>query len=501
LLHSSDWTSQLDTTLANLGQAVQADRVYIFENHTTPAGTLLTSQRAEWAAPGVAPQRDNPALQNVPLRPGFERWIKLLGQRQPVFGQVADFPPAEQALLAPQGILSVLVVPIFVTQDWWGFIGFDDCRLARAWSGLEIETLQIAADIVGAAIRRARNEESLRQHQRRTAALEEREHIGRELHDGLAQALGYVSMQAQAIQTLLATGQSDTATPMLAQLARVAQDAHTDVRQYILGMRPAAPGQDFIHTLQDYAAMLELNYGLRVQISAPAWPPNALTAESEAEVWRIIQEALMNVRKHAGVTTAQVVCAAQGDQVQIIIADAGCGFLLPAAPAAGHLGLAIMRERAQALGGAIEWRAAPGQGAQVIVTLPCCAVSLPPAGNTDRPLRVAIVDDHPLFLDGLRNLLTAHGVQVVGIGRDGVQAQELARLQPDIMLLDVTMPVCDGVQATQRIKALYPQLKIVLLTVEAKEQVLFAALQAGASGYLLKNLRGAELLLDFCDGQ
>lgn len=332
------------------------------------------------------------------------------------------------------------------------------------------------------------------QQQRQLATLQERERIGRELHDGLAQVLGYVSMQAQAIQNLVAAGQADAADPMLTQLARVAQEAHTDVRQYILGMRPAAAGQDLIHLLQDYAALLESNYGLRVQISAPDWPPNALTAEGEAEVWRIIQEALTNVRKHAGVSTAQVLCTAQADRLQIIIADAGRGFVLAAAPEADHLGLAIMRERVQALGGAIEWRTAPGQGTQVIVTIPRCAAPAPPTGNAERPLRVVIVDDHPLFVDGLRNLLTAHGIQVVGIGYDGCQAQELARLQPDIMLLDVNMPVCDGLQATQRIKTRYPTLKIVLLTVEAKEDLLFAGLQAGACGYLLKNLQGPELL-------
>lgn len=334
----------------------------------------------------------------------------------------------------------------------------------------------------------------LLEQQRRLARLEEREEIGRELHDGLAQVLGYISMQAQAVETLVAANQPGTVGPMLTQLTHVAQEAHADVRQYILGMRPTTPKQNFVQMLHTYADMLKLNYGLHVQINAPAWPSNALTTECESQLWRIIQEALNNVRKHAEINEAQIICTLQADQVQVIIADSGRGFALPAVADTGHLGLAIMRERAEELGGRIEWQTALDEGTQVVVTLPRHAVPASKNSSVANPLRVVIVDDHPMFREGLCNLLTAHGIQVIGIGGDGEQAQELAHLQPDIMLLDMNLPLCDGLQAVQRIKALYPQLKIVLLTVEAKEDLLFAALQAGVTGYLLKDLPGVELL-------
>ena len=74
------WEQSVGEMLARLGQAAGASRVYIFENHTTGDGALLTSQRYEWAAPGIAPQIDNPQLQNFPLRDGgFVRWIEMLG--------------------------------------------------------------------------------------------------------------------------------------------------------------------------------------------------------------------------------------------------------------------------------------------------------------------------------------------------------------------------------------------------------------------------------------
>jgi two-component system NarL family response regulator len=81
----------------------------------------------------------------------------------------------------------------------------------------------------------------------------------------------------------------------------------------------------------------------------------------------------------------------------------------------------------------------------------------------------------------------------VGLGQDGLEAQTLARaLRPDLIVMDLQMPNCDGVEATRRIKAEWPEACIVILTVSAQEEHLYAALQAGAAGYLLKNLKAEE---------
>ena len=102
-------------------------------------------------------------------------------------------------------------------------------------------------------------------------------------------------------------------------------------------------------------------------------------------------------------------------------------------------------------------------------------------------MRVLLVDDHPLFLDGLSNLLSARGVDVVGTARDGLEALERARaLRPDVILMDITMPRCDGTCATRLIKAEFPEIKIVMLTMSAADQHLFDAIRSGAVGYLLK---------------
>jgi DNA-binding NarL/FixJ family response regulator len=120
-------------------------------------------------------------------------------------------------------------------------------------------------------------------------------------------------------------------------------------------------------------------------------------------------------------------------------------------------------------------------------------------------MRLLLVDDHVLFLEGLRNLLLANGFEVVGTaggGREALVQVELYR--PDVVLLDVQMPGIDGVETTRLLKAKYPDLKIVMLTVSQDDRYLFEAVKAGASGYLLKGLEKEkffELLKGMADGE
>jgi DNA-binding NarL/FixJ family response regulator len=108
-------------------------------------------------------------------------------------------------------------------------------------------------------------------------------------------------------------------------------------------------------------------------------------------------------------------------------------------------------------------------------------------------MKVLLVDDHPLFLEGLQNLLLSRGIEVVGTAGDGLEALEKARaLHPDVILMDVQMPRCDGLAATRLIKVEMPEVKIVMLTVCEEDEDLFEAIKSGASGYLLKSLDARE---------
>ena len=110
-------------------------------------------------------------------------------------------------------------------------------------------------------------------------------------------------------------------------------------------------------------------------------------------------------------------------------------------------------------------------------------------------MRVLIADDHPMMVDGLRYLLEAHGYEVVGAVGDGQAAVTQAlQLEPDLVLMDISMPVCNGLAATRLIKALRPEMKILIVTTSAENEDLFEAVKSGACGYLLKTTRGPAFI-------
>ena len=110
-------------------------------------------------------------------------------------------------------------------------------------------------------------------------------------------------------------------------------------------------------------------------------------------------------------------------------------------------------------------------------------------------IRVMLVDDHILFRKGLASLMNARPeIEVIAEASDGNEAIELAaQLEPDLILMDIHMPGCDGIEATRTIHTAQPDSKIVMLTVSDDEEDLYGAIKAGAGGYLLKNLRPESL--------
>ncbi len=112
------------------------------------------------------------------------------------------------------------------------------------------------------------------------------------------------------------------------------------------------------------------------------------------------------------------------------------------------------------------------------------------------PIGVLLVDDHTLFREGLAGILSAHpDIEVLSEAEDGLEALVKAQeLRPDLILMDVTMPGCDGLEATQLIKAALPDAKIVMLTIHDEDDKLFQAIRSGAVGYLLKGTTSESLI-------
>jgi len=163
-LKAGSWERNINEILKRIGIADDVSRVYIFKRHLSEDGKILCSQLFEWVADGIEPQIDNAELQNLPIEEkGFSRWLSKMQEGEPVYGNIKDFPESEQELLNAQEIKSILAMPIFVDNELWGFIGFDECRYEREWSPIEIDALRAAADIIGVAIYRGKMEKSLKE--------------------------------------------------------------------------------------------------------------------------------------------------------------------------------------------------------------------------------------------------------------------------------------------------------------------------------------------------
>jgi signal transduction histidine kinase len=205
------------------------------------------------------------------------------------------------------------------------------------------------------------------------AVTEERARIAREMHDGLAQVLGYLSLQTQTLEALVRRGDC-AATLAELKLARARiVEAQADVREDILSLRTTLAGDvGLLPALQQYVSEFEVQTGIAAEFESALEAAPRLSPLAEAQLVRIVQEALTNVRKHAAARQVRVNLAAEAGVLRVAIADDGRGF---AAPDNGRwrFGLSTMRERAESVGGGLSIQSVPEAGTTVEVWLPLVA--------------------------------------------------------------------------------------------------------------------------------
>lgn len=203
------------------------------------------------------------------------------------------------------------------------------------------------------------------------AVSEERLHIAQEMHDGLAQVLAYVNTKAQVVREHLKQGRTEEATRHLDQLAAAAREVYADVRESIIGLRSAAaPDTSIADSLREYAANWEVQSGVAVHLHLET--DLQVSAGSELQVLRIVQEALANVRKHSQAQHADVRVEQVDSRVRITVEDDGVGFSPTELGRAEfpRFGLSTMRERAESVGGWFQLDSTPGTGTRVMIEVP-----------------------------------------------------------------------------------------------------------------------------------
>ncbi len=241
---------------------------------------------------------------------------------------------------------------------------------SRVFSDREIEVLGGLANQAAIAIQNAHAYDQAGN----AAIIMERERLAREMHDTLAQVLGFVSTKSQAARELLNSGQTDAAGEQLDQITTLSRELYADVREAILGLRAAiSPEKSLLPTLGDYLSAYSKQTGIQAQLMIDAGAAELTFAPAvELQLIRIVQEALTNVRKHAHAGHAIVHLALLDGHAEVRIEDDGRGFD-PAHIARGswpQFGLQTMRERAESVGGAFFVVSKPNVGTQIVVEIP-----------------------------------------------------------------------------------------------------------------------------------
>jgi signal transduction histidine kinase/ActR/RegA family two-component response regulator len=339
----------------------------------------------------------------------------------------------------------------------------------------------------------------------------ERQRISSLLHDDLQQNLVAIRFHLQAIQEHM---------PQLAELSDVEQMLTSAIvlsRHLAHELSPAIVQHSELPTVLEWLSMqMRKRFGLEVEIKTERVPELESPA-LKAFIFRAAQELLFNVVKHAGVQRAQVQLTGSDRHLSITVSDEGAGFdpsILESSTAASGLGLLSLRERASYIGGILFVESAPGQQSRITITIPIALAreALKPSGRriTDPPglpsttihdekspgIRIMIVDDHKVMRQGLIRLVSGQpDIQVAGEARSGREAIEMAlRIRPDAIVMDISMPEMDGIEATRRIKSELPEVRVIGLSMFEDAYIEKAMRQAGAEVLVSKTASMAELL-------
>lgn len=263
---------------------------------------------------------------------------------------------------------TLLAVPILIGERVLGGLYLAEKLNGEEFDAADQTKLERFAVQAALAIENAR----LHRQVRVLAVADERERIAREMHDSLAQVLGYVNTKAQAIQELLRAGKLERGEEHLGQLSSAAREAYVDVRENILGLRITVEGsRTFAEILDDYFERWQDQSDVLVEFDTATSAPT-ITPEAELQLLRIIQEALSNVRKHAGARRATITMQERDGLLETTIEDDGIGFAPELLGRADfpRFGLTIMQERAESVGGRFEIGPGHDGGTRIEVELP-----------------------------------------------------------------------------------------------------------------------------------
>jgi DNA-binding NarL/FixJ family response regulator/anti-sigma regulatory factor (Ser/Thr protein kinase) len=377
------------------------------------------------------------------------------------------------------------------------------------------ELSQSVAKLMGEVARRAAAEQALRERSDRLRELasevtlaehRERHRLALILHDGLQQLLVGASYQLGSLERTKDKNIQRTVSEvsrLISSSIEMSRSLTSELSPPILlagGLGPA---------LQWLACWMRDKQGLAVELEA-ADQVEGISEDVSILLFQATRELLFNVVKHAGVKKAAVRVAREKSEVKVTVSDEGAGFSMRESegPSSIGLGLFSVRERLDYLGGRMDVESTPGHGCRVTLCAPLrsdaaavpgalpfvsaakpCGGPAPAAARSAGKTRVVLVDDHAVMRQGLAALLAdEQDLEIVGEASDGQAALDLARaVHPDVMLMDINMPVMNGIEATRLIHAELTDIRIIGLSMFDEVEQAAAMRSAGAVHYMSKS--------------
>lgn len=282
-----------------------------------------------------------------------------------IIPDLKDGGPAAAAL-ASAGFRSLAIIPLKSRSGIVGVVGLFSLKSGH-FKPNSASLLSNVGNQIATAIENARLYEKVQA----VAVIEERERISKELHDGLAQVLGYVITKSQATRQLLR--KITVATDYLLELENIAQEVYTDTREDILGLRTATSGdRNMVSALREYLVRFNQMHGIKTTLEVGDRIIPTLSPQVELQAIRIVQEALSNVRKHAEATRVSVKVEASDNEVDIVVEDDGKGFNIdePGQSDWSKFGIRNIKERAESIHSRLDIESAPESGTRVTLRIP-----------------------------------------------------------------------------------------------------------------------------------
>ncbi|WP_373521361.1 histidine kinase N-terminal 7TM domain-containing protein [Aquiflexum sp.] len=540
LLSNQDFPTATQKAMALLGDGAGVDRAYLFENFHDEEGSIFCSQRYEWSALGVPPEIDNPDLQGLPVGL-FGEGTQAMLKNRPYHAIVSriDNDPELKELLESQDIKSILLIPIYVKDYFWGYVGFDDCTNERDWSDAETALLISFADSISNAIERKNLEKNLIQsmEQAKEASVAKSEFLANMSHEIRTPLNGVIGFSDLLLKTHLDENQKGFLKSII-QSGNLLLDLINDILDFSkieagkLELNPewvnlSELTTDTLKIIQPFAKDKNLNLILNINHDLPEY---ALVDTTR------LKQVLINLLSNAAKFTPKgyIELAINGKnikdsdlyEVSFSVIDSGIGIskekekiIFEAFAQEDNsttrkyggtgLGLSICSKLLDLMGSKLILKTEVGKGSEFCFSLvlplsaepgeikdqviedktPSNSVSI--SKNTLKSThKILLVDDNPV------NMLLAKSIvkslipsAIIFEAYNGLEAvAQFEKEKPDMIFMDIQMPEMSGYEATKNIRLQETETKtpIIALTAGTVKGEQHRCIEAGMNDYLSK---------------